>query len=284
MNIQLVIVDPRHLGDGDTTIVMGVIQSSIAVDNYTVSSIAFETDQDGLTLDIPCIEKGETLLDRDLDNEDLDSLNFHSVLKRPVWMKPEDKRISGEITLVKTDIPYQPDDLNSYVFFGIVSNRAKELTPFSSHVYQGIKTAPLLNKHVQAKLQPVGIRAPHTTGNHLILPLTYPIWGFGKDKVGMRSPINDAENQRFATARKLITDISSSDQDIEKAVRINPALNDKEYIDYLKYLEKSPALEGFRDALWVTRDQANAFKSVGKKYTEKMNPSNDEVSPWVSLS
>lgn len=279
MNIQLVIVDPHHLEDKNRTVVMGIIQTDTLFDNYTIRTVSFSTEADSLVLDIDRIDKGETLIERADRDDDLNSLSFHHVLKKPIWKEPEDDRVAGEITLVSSSIPYQPESLHSYIFFGIVKDKEKFLSPFSSHVHQAKDAIELDEYSARARVIPIGIRAPHTTGNHLTLPLTYPIWGFNENKVGMRSTITDTENELFVTARRLIVGTSVSDDDVKKAVRINPHLKEKAYVDYLRYAEKCPSLDGFRDALWITRDQARAFKAFTLRYHERSNNNSEELTP-----
>lgn len=277
MNIQLSIADPDNVAEPEATIVIGILQSHLTFKDYSVQKIAFDTAYDSLGLVFEPIQNDETLLDRDIYG-DLSTLSFHNILTRPVWNKSRDRYPSGEIAILRTDIPYQPEGLNSYVVFGIVFGPVQNLKPFSSRIYQAENISPLSDNSLRSTLSPTDERTTHTNGNHLTLPLTYPVWGFGEKKVGMRSPISDAENNRMTRARHLIVNSESSEKDIEEAININPFLSDTEYTDYLKYTSKCREIDGFRDALWVTKDQIKAFKVVASKYARMISP-DKEMTP-----
>lgn len=278
MLIQLNIVDPDLIsqGDKDVTIVMGLIQSDNQYPDYSLHSLLLKEKDGALNLSV---EKTsfKTLGNRDPDGiEEIQQLSFHELLKRPLWYKlpyPHNVGIGGEIVVMRTDMPGQPDHLHSHVFVGFISGGVEKLKDMSGQLLQSndIQSSKLF---FETEMTPSGISLAHKTGNHLSIPLSYPAWGSSKELYGMRTCISKDLHKRYADAKKTILDPTSTDEQKKEAIRFNSFLKETEFVEYLRFTQNNRETKGFIDNQWWTEAQMKTVSKLTRRFHER-NMSNE---------
>jgi hypothetical protein len=200
MKIQFAVAEPHLLAEPKLSIIMGIALFDQPVAEFSAFAMTLMPHLGSYMTVVEA--RGDTLINRTLDGDQLEDSPLHQGLTIPHWKVNQTQHCEAEVAWVATDLPEsETDGKHSYVFYGLVAGDEFQLKAMSGKIHE-VDLSMVKGTPSYAGLSNDVGAARHIRGNHLLNMLSQPLWGFGQTKYGMTSSTTLAEDQR-SVARNL---------------------------------------------------------------------------------